>query len=66
MFIIVKSDLRVEFNEVVKPYETASLKITIISDLHQFKRMIANLSSPKHEIDCISADKFKCGTTGID
>ena len=66
VFIIVKSDLRAELNELVKPYKTASVKITIISDLRQFKRMIANLSSPKHKIYCISADKFKRGATGID
>ena len=58
VFIIVKPDLRAELNELVKPYKTASLKI--FSDLRIFKRMIANLPSPKHEIDCISADKFKC------
>ena len=60
VFIIVKPDLRAGLNELVKPYRTASLKITIISDLRQFKTRIANLPSPKHEIDCISADKFKC------
>ena len=59
VFIIVKPDLRAGLNELVKPYKTASVKITIISDLRQFKTRIANLPSPKHEIDCVSADKFK-------